>query len=78
MCKEHRTTCSIFGTVFFLCLICTHYYETLLRKSARSRCADGMLPVRAGYLHAWPFGKESACNTGRWALGCSETVMVNM
>ena len=26
----------------------------------------------------WLFGEESACITGRWALGCSETVMLNI
>ena len=28
--------------------------------------------------YVWLFGEESACTTGRWAFGCSDTVMVNM
>ena len=35
-----------------------------------------MLPVRTGYHDVWLFG-ENACTTGRLALGCSETLMVN-
>ena len=37
-----------------------------------------MLPVRTGYHDVWLFGEDSAYTTGRWALGCSETVMANM
>ena len=28
--------------------------------------------------YVWLFGEESACTTGRRALGCSDTVMVNI
>jgi len=33
-----------------------------------------MLPVRTRLA----FGEESACTAGRWAFGCSDTVMVNI
>ena len=28
--------------------------------------------------YVWLFGEESACATGRWTFGCSDTVMVNI
>ena len=28
--------------------------------------------------YVWVFGEESACTTGRWAFGCSDTMMVNI
>ena len=46
-------------------------------QNKRSRCVDQICYPYVR-LKLRPFGEESACATGRWAFGCSDTVMVNM
>ena len=63
---------------FLLCTICAECYDTRLFLDETHARGAQIRDVTRTYIYVWLFGEESACTTGRWAFGCSDTVMVNI